>query len=118
MFWLGIVQRSPETKSLVEKLFCLVYGRDDVGRQIASPVGKKCIATKLLSGMEKYGFGAELEADGNRPGIAAFFVSSGEQLCLASFFVGRDANVESNCDIGKRIIRIASQQIPPRPFKQ
>ena len=75
-----------------------------------------------MSNSEQQGFGAELEAGGDRPGVAACFVVGGEQFRLAGFLVGGDAPsasfiAESHFDVVQRSPRVASQQVQPSPLE-
>ncbi|MDA1053487.1 MAG: hypothetical protein O3C40_23810 [Planctomycetota bacterium] len=117
----------PTVECLVEMLFCLIDQlgdiRGDFGFRmelysVCSLVGVQLRPTQELSRPEQQGFGAELEAGGNRPGVAALFVVGGEQFHLAGFLVGGDAGVESNFNVVQRSPRVTSQQVQPSPFEQ
>ena len=79
--------------------------------------------TNLLSGLQQQSFGAELDASGDCPGVAARWMAGGEQFRLAVCLVGRDAPfasfiAESHFDVVQRSPRVALQQVQPSPVQQ
>ena len=79
--------------------------------------------TNLLSGLQQQCFGAELDASGDCPGVAARWMAGGEQFRLAGCLVGRDAPFasfipECHFDVVQRSLRVAAQQVLPSPLQQ
>ena len=92
----------------MKKLFGLVDCRTDCQSVRLVLDGMTFRPTNFLRRLEQQGFGAELEAGGDGPHVAAAFIIGGEQFLLAGGGVGGYAGVESPLNVGQRGVGVAS----------